>query len=71
MIETILNLLKQNKGHAGAYTLLIIAGISGYTDIILELGQLRAAVEYKEQTIDRITDEYAAMDAKLEACLKR
>jgi len=65
MIEKI----KENAGklHIAAYSALIIAGVGGYTDLLLELGELRSDVKHYEQTINSLVDENADLEEKCDA----
>ena len=47
-----LSLLKDNK----AIVVLIVLGVGGYTDILLELGELRSTVKYQEQALEELTE---------------
>jgi len=58
----VLQLLAKNKGHAYAYVILIIAGATGYTNLLLELGALRAETHYQEQAIQALTDSCVTGD---------
>ena len=62
MIEKI----KENAGklHIAAYSALIIAGVGGYTDLLLELGELRSDVKHYEQTINDLVDEQEELEKK-------
>lgn len=53
----IIELLKDNKGHAAAYVVLILSGVAGYTDLLIEHGRLQASVEYQQQAIDLLSDQ--------------
>jgi len=52
-----LALLSQNKGHVAAYLILIAMGVAGYTDLLLELGELRATEKYQTIIIHDLTEE--------------
>jgi len=56
-----LELLQKNKAHTGAYVLLIVLGFGGYSELLLELGELRAEVKYQTETIDRMAEEYGKL----------
>jgi len=37
---------------------LIVSGVGGYTNLLLELGELRAEVRFQAEAIDSLVDEY-------------
>jgi len=37
---------------------LIVSAVGGYTNLLLELGELRAEVRFQSDTIDHLVDEY-------------
>ena len=51
-MNPLIALLKDNK----AIVILIVLGAGGYTDILLELGELRATVQYQEMALDDLTE---------------
>jgi len=51
----------RSKLNIAAYSAIIIAGVSGYTKIIEELGELRATVKYEEMVINDLTNDYAKL----------
>jgi len=55
----LLSLLASNKHHVAAYLVLIAMGVAGYTNLLLELGELRATVKYQEQVVNYLTDKLA------------
>jgi len=58
----LLSLLSANKGHAAAYLVLIAMGVAGYTDLLLELGELRATEKYQTEIINHLTDQVERCD---------
>ena len=61
MIPNLLPLLANNKGHVAAYLIVLVMGVAGYTDLLLELGQLRAETSYQAQMIE-------GLQSSLDAC---
>lgn len=53
----LLQLLMANKGHTAAYLILIAMGVAGYTDLLLELGELRATDMYQTSIIANLTEQ--------------
>ncbi len=51
-MNPIISLLKDNK----AIVALIVLGAGGYTDILLELGELRATEKYQQQALTELTE---------------
>ena len=58
-MTALIALLNANKGHAAAYLILIAMGVAGYTNLLLELGELRATDKYQTHIIDQLTDSLA------------
>jgi len=56
-MNTLLALLSANKGHTAAYAIIIAMGVAGYTNLLLELGQLRATDQYQTIIITQMTDQ--------------
>jgi len=52
-------LLATNKGHVAAYLIVLAMGVAGYTDLLLEIGELRATDTYSSYIIQDLTDEIA------------
>jgi len=50
--------IKNNWKAIAMVSTLIISGVGGYTNLLLELGQLRAEVQFQSDTIDHLVDEY-------------
>ena len=50
-------LLASNKGHVAAYLVVIAMGVAGYTDLLLEIGELRATETYSTYIIQDLTDD--------------
>jgi len=50
--------IKDNWKAIAMISTLIIAGATGYTNLLLELGELRAEVQFQSDTIDHLVDEY-------------
>jgi len=41
---------------------IIISSVGGYTNLLLELGELRAEVKFQSETIGHLVDEYKDCD---------
>jgi len=53
--------IKENWKALAMISTLITAGVGGYTNLLLELGQLRAEVDYQTKLIDTLTGEYGKL----------
>jgi len=53
----LLALLSANKSHTAAYLIIITMGVAGYTDLLLELGELRATEQYQSIIIERLLNK--------------
>jgi len=51
--------IKDNWKALAMISTLLIAGVGGYTNLLLELGELRAEVKYQTRVIDNLANEYA------------
>jgi len=48
--------IKNNWKAIAMISTLITAGVGGYTNLLLELGELRAEVQFQSDTIDHLVD---------------
>ena len=51
-MNPLLSLLRDNK----AIVVLIVLGVGGYTEILLELGESRATIKYQDQALEELTE---------------